>query len=145
MTEPTPEPAQTPDPSKPTDAGRDSSSETPPVSPIVVCVLLAAITLFIFWPAVHHDFVNFDDPDYVNNPHVQKGLTLSGIAWAFSTWHPVTWISHMVDVQFFGKDPAGPHLVNLLLHVANSVLLFLVLRRLLAAVTGGARTDRRID
>src|SRR5947209_3030523 len=130
MSELTPEPAQTRDLNKKPDVAPDSAPETPSVLPIVVCVLLAAITLFTFWPVVHHDFVNFDDPDYVNNPHVQKGLTLKGIVWAFSTWHPVTWISHMMDAQFFGKWPGGPHLLNLLLHVANSVLLFLVLRRM---------------
>jgi tetratricopeptide (TPR) repeat protein len=108
-------------------------------------VLLAAITLFTFWPLVHHDFVNFDDPDYVGNWHVQKGLTLSGIVWAFGTWHPITWISHMLDAQFFGKDPAGPHLVNLLLHVANSVLLFVVLRRLFTVLKDRAGSETRIS
>ena len=119
-----------PDFSKPTDAGPDSAPDAATVSPRVVYVLLAAITLFTFWPAFHHDFVNFDDPDYVKNPHIQKGLTFSGLVWAFGTWHPVTWISHMLDAQFFGKGPEGPHLLNVLLHAANAVLLFLVLRRL---------------
>jgi tetratricopeptide (TPR) repeat protein len=100
----------------------------------VICLILAAFTLFVFWPVVHFDFVNFDDPDYVTNPHVTKGLTLGGIVWAFGTWHPITWISHMLDAQLFGKDPAGPHFVNLLLHAANSVLLFLVLRRFTKAL-----------
>lgn len=114
----------------------------------VICLLLAAITLFVFWPVIHFDFVNFDDPDYVNNRHIQKGLTASGIAWAFGTWHPITWVSHMLDAQFFGKDPAGPHFVNLLLHTANAVLLFLVLRQLAEALkdrTEGAARISRID
>src|SRR6476646_2499949 len=139
MTEPTPEPAQ-PDLEKTTKAQVGPDGESPTTSPIVVYVLLAAMTLFIFWPVVRFDFVNFDDPDYVGNWHVQNGLTLSGIIWAFGTWHPVTWISHMLDAQFFGKDPAGPHFVNLLLHVANSVLLFVVFRRLFQTA---AISDRR--
>jgi tetratricopeptide (TPR) repeat protein len=133
MSESTPEPAQTSEFKHRTEVPAGRGSESPSPSPKVVYVLLAAITLFIYWPAVRLDFVNFDDPDYIGNWHVQKGLTLSGIIWAFSTWHPITWISHMFDVQFFGKDPTGPHLVNLLLHVANSVLLFVVLRRLFEA------------
>ena len=77
-----------------------------------------------------HGFVNYDDPDYITtNPHVKAGLTWSGIVWAFqsgeaSNWHPLTWISHMVDCQLFGLNPAGHHLVNLLFHTANTVLLF---------------------
>src|SRR4051812_21092230 len=111
----------------------------------VICVMLAAFTLFVFWPVVHFDFVNFDDPDYVTNPHVAKGLTLGGILWALGTWHPITWISHMVDAQFFGKDPAGPHFVNLLLHIANSVLLFLVLRRLCTGLREDGDCETRIS
>jgi tetratricopeptide (TPR) repeat protein len=145
MSELRPEPAQTPDLNKKTEVQPDSASETPTALPIVICVLLAIITLFTFWPAVHSEFVNLDDPDYVSNPHVQNGLTFKGIVWAFGTWHPVTWISHMLDAQFFGNGPEGPHLVNLLLHVANSVLLFLVLRRLFTAVKGGTNAESRID
>jgi protein O-mannosyl-transferase len=134
MSEPTPESAQTPHLKKTTEAPAEPAGKSPMTSPIFVSVLLAAITLITFWPVVYFDFVNFDDPDYVGNWHVQKGLTLSGIVWAFGTWHPITWISHMLDAQFFGADPMGPHFVNLLLHVANSVLLFVVLRRLFGAL-----------
>ncbi len=100
----------------------------------VICLVLAAITFFVFWPVVHFDFVNLDDPDYVGNAHITKGLTLRGIFWALGTWHPVTWISHMLDAQFFGRNPTGPHFVNLVLHIANAVLVFVVLRRLTAAL-----------
>ena len=74
----------------------------------------------------HHEFVAFDDPLYVTgNRQVQSGLTWQGIRWAFTTshagnWHPLTWLSHMADVQFFGPGPAAPHVVNLLLHVLNA-------------------------
>jgi tetratricopeptide (TPR) repeat protein len=97
---------------------------------------LAVVTLLIYLPVLHNGFVNYDDPDYItNNPHVQAGLTWPGIVWAFrsteaSNWHPLTWISHMADCQLFGMNPAGHHLVNVLFHTANTVLLFLLLNRL---------------
>jgi tetratricopeptide (TPR) repeat protein len=138
MSDLTPGPAQTL-------AQPDPTAEKTTPSPLVISILLAVLTLFAFWPVLHHDFVNLDDPDYVNNSHIQKGLTLTGIVWAFGTWHPVTWISHMLDAQFFGKGPEGPHLVNLLLHAANSVLLFLVLRRLFSIAIGGSNAETRIS
>ena len=108
--------------------------------PAVISLLLAAITLAVFSPVVHHQFVSFDDPDYVTaNTHVNGGLTCSDVAWAFcashaGNWHPLTWLSHMADVQLYGLNPAGHHLTNLLLHAANTVLLFLLLRRLTGAL-----------
>jgi tetratricopeptide (TPR) repeat protein len=81
-----------------------------------------------------HDFVNFDDGKYVTeNSYVQHGLTREGIVWAFTTmhfaqWHPVTWLSHMLDCQVYGLNPGGHHVSNLLLHTANALLLFLVLQ-----------------
>lgn len=100
---------------------------------------LAIITLFVFSPVLWHDFVNFDDPDFVySNPYIQSGVTLESIRWAFTTgyqanWIPLTWITHMLDVQFFGLNPAMHHLGNLLMHVASSCLLFTFLKR----ATGG--------
>jgi Flp pilus assembly protein TadD len=105
-------------------------------NPAVLCLLLAAITMVVWWPVVHCDFLNYDDPDYYTaNPHVQTGLTWANIVWAFTTghasnWHPITWLSLMLDAAFSGKEPAGPHFTNLLFHAANTVLLFLLLRRL---------------
>jgi tetratricopeptide (TPR) repeat protein len=102
----------------------------------LICLLLATVTFISFWPLVNSGFINYDDQDYVTeNPHVQAGLTWSGVEWAFRTshasnWHPLTWLSHMLDVQLFGKGPMGPHCVNLLLHTFNSLLLFLLLKRL---------------
>src|ERR1035437_73681 len=103
-----------------------------------IMVLLAAATVAVFWQVSRHEFVNFDDPAYVTyNPMVQQGLTWSGVAWAFGNlhgdttyWHPVTWLSHMLDCQLFGLKPAGHHLTSLLLHTLNVVLLFVVLRRM---------------
>jgi tetratricopeptide (TPR) repeat protein len=98
-------------------------------------VLAVVVT---FWPAAGHQFV-FDDFQYVvTNPDVQKGFSPETVRWAFtsryaSNWHPVTWLSHMLDVQLFGLETVGPHLVNILLHAVNAVLLFLVLSRLTSA------------
>jgi tetratricopeptide (TPR) repeat protein/succinate dehydrogenase hydrophobic anchor subunit len=104
-----------------------------------VCVVLAAVTLGAFWPVFHNDFVGYDDPTYVTeNPHVLAGLTWADAGWAFRTgqagnWHPLTWLSHIVDVQLYGLRPGGHHLTSLLLHAANAVLLFLLLQRLTGA------------
>jgi protein O-mannosyl-transferase len=104
----------------------------------VVCLLLAATTLAVWWPAVRCDFLNYDDPEYFTaNPQVQTGLTWTNAVWAFTTghasnWHPLVWLSLMLDVECFGKGPFGPHFTNLLFHTANTVLLFLLLRRLTA-------------
>src|SRR5258706_3903505 len=102
---------------------------------------LLLLTVAVFARVASNDFVNYDDPDYVtSNPQVQQGLTLDGIKWAFGNlhgqatyWHPLTWISHMLDFQLFGLKPAGHHMVNLLLHAANVLLLFIWLRRLTGA------------
>ncbi|HLX96126.1 MAG TPA: tetratricopeptide repeat protein [Verrucomicrobiae bacterium] len=99
----------------------------------LVAGLLALITLVVYLPVRSHDFVYYDDQDYLtNNPIVQNGLTWSGIKWAFTTWHasnwhPLTWLSHMLDCQLFGLNPGPQHLVNVLFHSANTVLLFILL------------------
>ena len=101
-----------------------------------ICLALAAATAAVYWPVSRFEFVNLDDPDYVTaNPFVTQGLTWSGFLWAFQTshaanWHPLTWLSHMLDVQFFGLEAGWHHLVNLLFHIANTLLLYLVLRRM---------------
>jgi len=103
---------------------------------LLVCLPLAAATLATFWPVVHHDFLDYDDPDYVSeNSHLTAGLTWENVEWAFTTryasnWHPLTWLSHITDVQLFGLNPGWHHLTNLLLHTANSLLLLLLLKRL---------------
>jgi len=99
---------------------------------------LALMTCAVFWQVTGHEFVAYDDPLYVTaNSHVQAGLTRAGLAWAFGQiagqgtyWHPVTWLSHMLDCEWFGLNPARHHLMNLLFHVANVLLLLAVLRRL---------------
>ena len=102
----------------------------------MVCVFLVAAIWLVFGQTLHHGFVNFDDDEYVyNNVQVIHGLTLHGMAWAFTTevsayWHPLTWLSHMLDCQLWGLKAGGHHLTNVLLHTANALLLFLVLRRM---------------
>lgn len=105
-----------------------------------LCLALGLLTLAVYLPLLTHDFLGYDDQQYVTeNPHVQAGLTWHGLAWAFqgshaSNWHPLTWLSHMLDCQLYGLKPAGHHLTSLLLHVANTLLLFLALQRMTGAV-----------
>ncbi len=107
--------------------------------PLLIALLLALATLLLFARAAGNEFVLYDDNIYVTeNPPVQQGLTWSGVAWAFTTmhagnWHPLTWLSHMLDVQLFGLAPGPHHLVNVLLHAANAVLLYLILLRMTGA------------
>jgi len=105
-----------------------------------IAVLLALATLLAYWPVVQCGYLNLDDDLYVTaNPAVWGGLTLAGARWALTAthaglWHPLTWLSHMLDVQLYGSNPAGHHATNLLLHVANVVLLLLVLVRTTGAL-----------
>ncbi|HET7784869.1 MAG TPA: tetratricopeptide repeat protein [Myxococcales bacterium] len=101
-----------------------------------MALALVALVAFVYGPVAGHGFVAYDDPKYVyENAMVQKGLGLAGAAWAFtsfhgSNWHPLTWLSHMLDVQIFGMSPGAHHLVNAALHALDAVLLFAVLARL---------------
>jgi tetratricopeptide (TPR) repeat protein len=109
-------------------------------SPPLLCLLLALVTFAVYVPALRNDFVNYDDSDYVTaNAHVQSGLKWENIHWAFTTghasnWHPITWVSHMLDCQLFGQHAAMQHLVSVLFHIANTVLLLLLLHRITGAV-----------
>jgi hypothetical protein len=126
-------------PGKGTPAVRPSSWSEKLRSRWLVCLLLGLVMTALFLPAIQFDFVDYDDSDYVKaNPHVLTGLSWKNIAWAFQTghasnWHPLTWLSHMLDCSVFGTGPHGPHLVNVLLHGTNAILLFLVLGQLTAA------------
>jgi len=99
-----------------------------------LCFLLVAITMVCYWPVRSHQFVSFDDQHYLfESGYVAKGLTWSGVTWAlqtgyFSNWHPVTWLSYMLDAQIYGMSSGGFHVTNLLFHIANSLLLFLLLK-----------------
>jgi len=98
--------------------------------------LIAAVTAVVYWPVLQNGFVDYDDIDYVTlNMAVRQGVTLKGLIWSFTSfhagnWHPLTWLSHMLDVQFFGLNPTGHHAVSLLIHSANAALLCLIFKRL---------------
>jgi tetratricopeptide (TPR) repeat protein len=102
----------------------------------LVCLALVVVSGTVFCQLRHCGFINFDDPEYVtDNFHVRQGLTVQGVVWAFTqshaaNWHPLTWLSHMLDCQIFGLNPARHHLVNLAFHIANTLLLFSVLNRM---------------
>ncbi len=107
--------------------------------PLWVCLLLAVATATVYWPAIGFDYVNYDDTEFIAmNSHVVGGLTWENIRWAFGTgldgnWVPLTWLSYMLDVEWSGPTAAGLHLTNILLHVANTVMVFLLFRRLTGA------------
>ena len=103
---------------------------------LIIYFFLILVTVAVFWQVGSFDFVRYDDDKYVTeNRHVQPGLTRDGLAWAFlsvyaNNWHPLTWLSHMLDYQLFGANAAGHHITNLIFHVINTLLLFLILRRI---------------
>jgi len=103
--------------------------------PRLAILLLVLGTLAVYLPVAHDGFSTFDDGDYVTgNSMVYNGLTWAGIKWAFtswhaSNWHPLTWLSHMLDCQVLGLNPGPQHVVNVLFHVANTLLVFVLLRR----------------
>lgn len=103
---------------------------------VIVILVLAVLTFAAYWRILGNGFIKYDDDDYVYaNTHIQQGITPQSLKWAFNVgyacnWHPITWMSHMVDYSVFGAKPMGHHLISLLLHILNAVLLLLVLRRL---------------
>jgi protein O-mannosyl-transferase len=119
---------------------QQSHQAKPLAQTIFVSALLVLTTLCVFWPVSRNDFVNYDDDSYVTaNQHVEHGLTGEDVKWAFSTsetgnWHPLTWLSLMLDAQLFGKNASGFHLTNLFLHVASTIILFLVFKQLTGAL-----------
>ena len=102
----------------------------------LISLFLVIVTLSVYRQVNNHEFINYDDDLYVTaNHHVRSGLTLRGIIWSFTTghaknWHPLTWLSHMLDVQLYGMNPGQHHMTNLLFHLMNTLLLFLVFRRM---------------
>lgn len=102
----------------------------------IACLFVVAVTLGVYWQVRHHEFIAYDDPAYVTgSAKIKAGLTADGVAWAFSSihstnWHPLTTMSHMLDVRMFGLEAGRHHLVNVFLHLMNTVLLFSLLCRL---------------
>jgi len=107
---------------------------------LFIGLFLTVATLAVFWQVLDHDFVSYDDTKYVTENHyVQAGLTKEGLIWAFTTtrasnWHPLTWLSHMLDCQLYGLNPRGHHLTNVFFHLLNTLLLFFVLQRMTGAL-----------
>lgn len=123
------------------ETGPMNSASNKPALRIFIILLIISATLAAYWQLKGNGFVNFDDDIYITgNSDLQKGLTGESIKWAFSLsnktsyWHPLTWLSLMADYELFGLDPTGYHLVNLLLHITNAVLLFLIFNRMTARV-----------
>jgi len=106
----------------------------------MVSLFLMVSVFAVYWQVRHHEFIILDDDDYITkNRHVQAGWTMESLGWAFTTrlhrhWHPLTWLSHMTDCQFFGLDAGWHHLSSVFLHVANTLLLFFVFRRMTGAL-----------
>ena len=100
---------------------------------LLVCAFLFAVTLLIYSGTLRNGFINYDDREYITeNPYIQHGLNFESTRWAFTSfragnWHPLTWISHEIDMQFFGLAPAGHHFVSAIFHTLNALLLFLLL------------------
>ena len=114
----------------------DGFVRTLPGRILCLSILIAVLTLAIYWQVLDYGFINFDDPTYViENNHIRDGLTIEGIKWAFtsfyaSNWHPLTWLSHMLDIEFHGMNPGKHHLSNITIHTLNAVLLFILLERM---------------
>jgi Tfp pilus assembly protein PilF len=119
-------------------------TETPRQRTLLICLGLAVAIIAVYWPVGHFEFINYDDPQYVTeNQHMQGGLTLRELGWVFTThyagnWHPLTWLSHMLDWQLWGGNAGGHHLVNVFFHMSNTLLLFCVLQRMTGRSWRGA-------
>ena len=106
----------------------------------IICLFLIAASLFVYWQIGGHDFIDYDDESYVTkNPRVRAGLTREGVIWAFTTdheanWHPVTWLSHMLDIELYGLNPMGHHWASLQIHLINTLLLFFILQYMTGAL-----------
>ncbi len=103
-------------------------------------MVLIVTTLVVYWPVKNHEFINFDDNAYLtSNPIVKRGLTFKNVTWALATghagnWHPLTWLSHMLDVELYGLDPGRHHLTSVLFHILSTLMLFILLKRMTGSV-----------
>ncbi len=107
---------------------------------LFICILVAVAVLVAYWPVQHYGLISLDDIDYISgNPYVKAGLTWGSLSWALQDvhtgyWHPLTWVSHMLDYQFFGSRVGGHHWTSVIFHIANSILLYIVMKRMSGAV-----------
>ena len=113
---------------------------------VLISIALIVIIAAVYIQVGNYEFTNYDDPDYVTqNFHVSSGITGKNIIWAFTSveknnWHPITWVSHMLDAELFGLNPGLHHLHSLLLHAGSVMLLFLALQRMSRRLWPSART-----
>ena len=102
----------------------------------LIGLFLAMATLAVYWQVTGHAFLIYDDASYVTeNRHIQDKFTLESVIWAFTTvrdsnWHPLTWLSHMLDIRLYGMNAGGHHLTSLFFHIANTLLLFIVFNKI---------------
>jgi len=107
---------------------------------VIVYVLLACLTSAIYLQVINHDFINFDDDIYItSNKYVTGGITAENLGWSLTSiyaanWHPITWLSHMADVQLYGMNPGGHHLTNIIIHLISTLLLLIFFFRLTGAI-----------
>ncbi|HOZ62035.1 MAG TPA: glycosyltransferase family 39 protein, partial [Smithellaceae bacterium] len=107
---------------------------------ILVVLILIILILCVYWPVQNYDFINFDDPTYITeNSHVQTGFSVDGLRWAFSTnyfglWNPMVWLSFMLDFHLFRFNAGGYHWTNVIIHIFNAILLFLLFRHLTGTI-----------
>jgi tetratricopeptide (TPR) repeat protein len=107
---------------------------------VLICLLLSTAICIVYWQVIGFEFIKLDDPRYVTeNPTIKQGITLQGIRWALvsvyaANWHPLTWMSHMLDVQLYGMNPGMHHFTNVLFHIINTLLLLFVLEKMTGAL-----------
>ena len=107
---------------------------------LLIIFILILCTLVVYWQVKDFNFVGYDDELYITeNSHIQSGLTINGVVWAFTTfkagnWHPLTWLSHMLDIELYGLNPMGHHWTNLQIHLTNTLLLFFILQYMTGAL-----------
>ena len=110
-------------------------------SDLLACLFLVVATTAVYYQTTDHDFTSYDDPDYITaNRQVQAGISIESLRWALTAttvrtdthgnWHPLTWISHMLDYQFFGMNAGRHHLTSVIMHIIGSLLLFAIFRRM---------------
>jgi hypothetical protein len=115
---------------------------------LLINLILILSILAVYWQVKDFDFAGYDDELYVTeNSQVQTGITVEGIIWAFTTfhagnWHPLTWLSHMLDCELYGLNPMGHHWTNLLFHMTNTLLLFFMFQKMTGAIWKSAFVEK---
>jgi len=120
----------------PSSRDRHSDDDFEKYRDLLICISVSVVIFVVYWQVQHYDLISLDDIDYISgNPYVKAGLTWESLSWAMKDvhtgyWHPLTWVTHMLDYQLFGSRVGGHHWTNVIFHIANSVLLYVVLKRM---------------